>query len=93
MGELKTWLLIDPAYFWGLLVFLSIFCVLEKNINTDNLFRLFGLLLMGVGALVALAGKTNVMVWVGVILIVLTYVVDLANHFRKHPWKSRKGDK
>ena len=81
-------------YFYASLVLLSLYCPLESKINTDNLFRLFGLFLVAVGGTVAFSGQPNMTVWAGVILVFLTYLVDLIyylqNKYPRYPKYDRR---
>lgn len=76
-------------YFYGSLVILSLYCPLADNINTDNLYRLFGFFLVALGGTVAFQGQQNMTVWAGVILVFLTYLIDWINKakykFPKYP--------
>ena len=70
-------------YFFGILIFLSFFCPLEEHINTSSPIRLFGFIIMGVGAIVAISGQQNMTVWVGLGVVILTYLVDFIEYARK----------
>jgi hypothetical protein len=64
-------------FVYALIAFASMLCVLERKIDTDQIIRSFGFLVAGVGAHVQLEGRENFIVWIGVIVVILTYVVDL----------------
>lgn len=77
-------------YLYAALVVLAPICALEKRINTEDPIRLFGLFLAAVGALVALSGRDNLMVWIGVVIVILTYLIDLWDYARGKPYERRK---
>jgi hypothetical protein len=78
------------SYLLATLAIVSVLFPLEKRINTESLFRLFGFLCTGVGALVYLSGKPNLLVWAGVAIVVLTYFIDLWDYARGKPSYERR---
>lgn len=77
-------------YVYAFIAFASMFCVLERKVDTDHLIRAFGFMVAGVGALVELAGRDNLVVWVGVMVVALTYFGDLWDWARGRPKDDRR---
>jgi len=81
------------TYIYAFLALASVLCILDSKIDTENLIRAFGFLLIGVGALTKLAGKETWIVWIGVFIVFLTYLNELWAYSQRKERNGRATDK